>query len=285
LALDDGLRAAQALWSRSGLWSDMRWGYVKRVEIALNRGRPREAVGLTQRWIADHPFRALDRLSEVVNALFWDADTTLAAREIRGQTLVMGRLSPFTGQGNDPAYEVCAASLWWISRGELERVPAAIDALSRVAALGGEHANYPLLCARVLETQLAAAERRPDLRDRVEALDSLVRGMSALSWLQAAANLTAARYWEELHEPGRALTATRRRLYITDIGEPRVLVAQATLLREEGRLAEKTGDKDGAMRAYRKYLALRADAEQELAPQVARVKAALDSLERSTRKN
>jgi protein kinase-like protein len=280
VALDDGLRAAQALWSRSGLWSDMRWGYVKRVEIALNRGRPGEAAGLIQRWIADHPFRALDRLSEVVNALFWDADTTLAAREIREHSPGVGQLPPFTGQGNDPTYEVCAANLWWVSRGEFDRVPAAIAALRRVAGMGGERASYPLLCARVLETQLAAAQHRPDLRERVEALDSLVRGLSALSWLQAAGNLTAARYWEELNEPGRALIATRRRLYITDIGEPRVLVAQATLLREEGRLAAKTGDKDGAIRAYRKYLALRADAEPVLAPQVARVRAALDSLQR-----
>jgi hypothetical protein len=171
--------------------------------------------------------------------------------------------------------------MWRISRGELAQGAAAIAPLRRIAGMGGEAPSYPLLCARILETQLAAAEQRPDLRDRVEALDSLVRENAAVSWLQAAGNLTAARYWEQLTEPQRALTATRRRLYITDIGEPRVLVAQATLLREEGRLAAKTGDRDGAMRAYRKYLALRADAEPKLAPQVARVRAALDSLERA----
>jgi eukaryotic-like serine/threonine-protein kinase len=280
VALDDGLRAAQALWSRSGLWSDMRWGYVKRVEIALNRGRPHEAAGLIQRWIADHPFRALDRLSEVVNAIFWDADTTLAAREIREQPPVADPLPPFRAQGNEPAYEVCAAGLWRMSRGELERVPAGIAALRRVAEISRIYPSYPLLCARILEVQLAATARRSDLREQLEALDSLVRVRSAVSWLQAAGNLTAARYWEELNEPERALSATRRRLYISDIGEARVLVAQATLLREEGRLAAKTGDKDGAIRAYRKYLALRADAEPALAPQVARVRAALDSLER-----
>ncbi|HEV8598322.1 MAG TPA: serine/threonine-protein kinase [Gemmatimonadales bacterium] len=279
LALEDGLRAAEALWSRSGLWSDMRWGYTKRLEIALNRGRPAEAAALTQRWIADHPFRPLDRLSEVVNALFWDADTTLAAREISGLAQLGGPPRAFSSnQGLDAAHDLCALSLWQASRGQLDRLPQAIAELRRVAAGEQNPPIYRLLCASILEIQLAAAERRPELRTRVEALDSLVRGNSTLSWFRAAANLTAARYWEELKEPLRALTATRRRLYITDIGEPRVLVAHSTLLREEGRLAALTGDRDGAMRAYRRYLALRADAEPVLAPQVARVRAALDSL-------
>ena len=56
-------------------------------------------------------------------------------------------------------------------------------------------------------------------------------------------------------------------------------------MREEGRLAEATGDTAGAMRAYRHYLALRADPEQALVPQRDSVRAALGALLGEPRKD
>jgi hypothetical protein len=97
----------------------------------------------------------------------------------------------------------------------------------------------------------------------------------------AAANLTSARLWERLGDRDRALTAIRRRVYITDLKEQRVLVALSTFLREEGRLAALTGDKASAITAYQKYLALRGDPEPALRAKVAQVRAALDSLRRA----
>jgi hypothetical protein len=73
--------------------------------------------------------------------------------------------------------------------------------------------------------------------------------------------ISPARLWERQGDLERALTATRRRVYITDINEQRVLVALSTLLRAKRLLAAKTGDRDGAIRAYRNYLTLRRDAE------------------------
>jgi hypothetical protein len=52
----------------------------------------------------------------------------------------------------------------------------------------------------------------------------------------------------------------------------------ATLLREEGRLAALTGDRDGAIRAYQHYLRLRAGAEPGLQPQVRQVREELAKL-------
>ena len=55
-----------------------------------------------------------------------------------------------------------------------------------------------------------------------------------------------------------------------------------TYLREEGRLAALTGDRVGADRAYRRYLAIRIDPEPELRAQVAQVRADLAVLEQGT---
>ena len=63
-----------------------------------------------------------------------------------------------------------------------------------------------------------------------------------------------------------------------DISNP-YLAAQ---LREEGRLAALTGDREGAIRAYRHYLALRNDPEPAVAAQVAAVRAELRRLEGET---
>lgn len=54
----------------------------------------------------------------------------------------------------------------------------------------------------------------------------------------------------------------------------------ATYLREEGRLAAATRDREGAVRAYRQYLRLRKDAEPSVQQQVATVRRELARLER-----
>jgi hypothetical protein len=69
------------------------------------------------------------------------------------------------------------------------------------------------------------------------------------------------------------LAATRRRLYFQ--AEPLFL---STYLREEGRLAALTGDRAGAIRAYQDYLALRANPEPAMRPQVERVRTELGQL-------
>ena len=52
----------------------------------------------------------------------------------------------------------------------------------------------------------------------------------------------------------------------------------STYLREEGRLAELTGDVEGAIAAYRQFLALRAEPEAELREEVEDVRERLERL-------
>ena len=55
-----------------------------------------------------------------------------------------------------------------------------------------------------------------------------------------------------------------------------------TYIREEGRLAALAGDREGAIRAYRHYLALRSEAEPALQPEVRRVREELEAVERES---
>ncbi len=273
-AIGDATRAAEALWSQSGLENATRWAFVKLEEIALNRGKPTEANAIVRRRIANNiPLRPRDRLSAIVNALFWDADTSFAAELARQREDAVDR-SPATAPADDNIYyEICGVSLWRLAHGDVAGTSRGIAKLNRVRdPLASSQTAYIRLCADVLETRLAHLEERPDARRQLERLDSLARTAPAtITWMLAAANLTSAQLWEKHGDIERALNATRRRPHITDFGEPRVLVALSTFLREEGRLAHLAGDTTGALRAYAKYLALRRDAEPSGAAEVARV--------------
>jgi hypothetical protein len=282
VGLDDAESAVEALWSRSGIWGTARWGFVKRRELALNRGRPAAAAAVTQRWVANQPLRARDRLSEVVDALFWDADTLYASRLVAEASPVIDAAPPAKA---DPTYsyyfDLCAVSLWRNSRREYRSVPRAVQLMRAVPNSADPYRPNTFIsrCADILEADLAAATGRSDARPLLERLDSIAETATpTITWIQSASNLTAARLWERAGELQRALRATRRRVYITDIDELRALVAHSTFLREEGRLAALTGDREGAMRAYQRYLSLRSEPEPALTAQVASVRAALVAL-------
>ena len=84
-------------------------------------------------------------------------------------------------------------------------------------------------------------------------------------------NLIAARLFEAQGDLPRALAAVRRADSF-----------YSTQRREEGRLAALNGDRSGAIRAYRRYLALRSDPEPSLRGDVQHVRAELTRLERGT---
>jgi hypothetical protein len=138
--------------------------------------------------------------------------------------------------------------------------------------------------ALLLDTQLAALEHRPDALARLTQLDSLLQTApsyggyvpTALTFggFEPIANLIAARLWHEQGRSSRALAAIRRRL--EGFLVPVVYGAQ---LRDEARYAAFVGDREGAGRAYRQYLALRSDAEPAVQARVRSVRAELDALE------
>ncbi|MGH7514898.1 MAG: protein kinase domain-containing protein, partial [Gemmatimonadales bacterium] len=127
----------------------------------------------------------------------------------------------------------------------------------------------------ILEAQVAARRRDPSAAARLQELDSVLTNPLD-AWMPSLGNLVAAQLHEARGELGAALAAARRRSW----GEvcPHYVVSH----REEGRLAALTGDTAGAIRAYRRYLALRGDAEPRLQPRVRQVRSALAALERAS---
>ena len=91
-----------------------------------------------------------------------------------------------------------------------------------------------------------------------------------------AGSLIAARLHEARGDVRGALDALRRLDGVYFL---------STKLREEGRLAAQVGDRAGAIRAYRHYLALRSAPEPALRPEVERVRAALRRLEAGEGRN
>jgi hypothetical protein len=129
------------------------------------------------------------------------------------------------------------------------------------------------LAALLLDAHLAVLDKRPEARTLLSRADSALRTDAEPVYFFEFGNIIVAGLWEASGDPVRALAAIRRRIF--DLSHPPFLT---TSLRLEGRLADLAGDRAGAIRAYRRYLALRSDPEPVLKPQVGQVRAELARL-------
>jgi hypothetical protein len=125
----------------------------------------------------------------------------------------------------------------------------------------------------ILEAQIAARRHDRAAAERLRQLDSVLADPLD-DLVPLLGNLVAAQLHEARGELPEALAAVRRRWWGGWV-DPGYVVYH----REEGRLAALTGDTVAAIRAYRRYLALRGDAEPRLQPRVRQVRGALAALE------
>lgn len=103
----------------------------------------------------------------------------------------------------------------------------------------------------------------------------MLRRVEGGRYNQAAGNLIAARLWERVGDLRRAHGAAER-VEIRTTPLPFV----STMWRERGRLAAAMGDTSDAIRAYRQYVAIRAQAEPSLRPDLENAKRELARLEK-----
>ena len=237
-------------------------------DVNLMRGRPSHAPPLPVGWDATYRNARI-----VLEALFADGDS--AAAVIAGAALMrdIGRPPPF----------------WLISRYaagqyafDRNRLPVARRAAADLRKIRGSGPDSESTAAEAgayaltLEAQIAVRERAPGAPELVRQLDSaLIYTLG--DWRVEYGNLVAARMHEERGELPAALAAVRRREWQGG-GHPHP--EYVTFYREEGRLAALTGDTAGAVRAYRRYLALRSDPDPALRPQADSVRAALALIDR-----
>jgi len=249
---------------------------LNRRELAHNLGRPEESPPWRSAGLFTDP---VEPLLQVVQALYWEGDTTVALRMIRERTPFADG-SPPEPSVEDPRYmDLCTVGLWRAAHEDWTRVRVAAKRLARVPGADREGATWYIpVCQAILEAQLESGVASPRAAVALARLDTLALNRPPTNaYVLLAANLTVAALKESSGDVAGALAAVRRRSLAQDQGAG-AAVGLSTLLREEGRLAALTGDREGATEAYAKYLALRRQPLPRLAPEVARVRASLAAL-------
>ena len=197
------------------------------VLVNLNRGRPGAAAAWldTLRTVSPNPFYP------------W-----VAAAFYGGEPADTGRLSPDL---NDFVRSL---------RGD-EAAGRRVMAFQRDRAAADTLQGFWFRMLPLTEAMLAVKRRDPAAARLMDVADSLWRGQEGnAEW----ASLLIARLYQEQGRTDRALRAVRRRYSSLGYPNPPGL---AESLRLEGKLASASGDKVGAIRAYRNYLKVRADPE------------------------
>jgi eukaryotic-like serine/threonine-protein kinase len=280
---DDVGRAAE-LWLRSSDAPRAHWLVLLRLhDLALNQGRPAEALALTDSLAAIVPASHAALRIRVDDALYAGGSAAAAAQAIR--TIARAAAAPPAPRPEERTEQdadLCALERWNLAHGETGGTAAAIARLHGASpGLDTPEANtYNRWCATVLEALLAARGRR-GVSTALAALDSLMQtgprpielwnGLTYQNLIYA--NLVVSQLRELGGDPAGGLAAARRRPY-----HGAGAAYLAVFLRQEGRLAEAVGDRRGAISAYRRYLALRFAPESSVRPEVDRVRAELARL-------
>ena len=244
----------------------------------VSRGKPRQALV----WLPD-PSDPVFRAGIILDAVYAEADMAQAARLAERVSRRYPR--PTVGTRWESIVEQYSGAQYHLVSGQPEAAQRAVQVWRGVWATGDTSQALRLAShlSLFLDAQLAALQHRSDALARLRELDSvLVTGPTYGDWIptdftfggfEPIANLVAARLWHERGEPARALAAIRRR---TEGLRPRsVFVSQ---IRDEARYAALVGDRKGAIRAYRHYLTLRADAEPALRSQAEAVRTEFEAL-------
>jgi hypothetical protein len=214
---------------------------------------------------------------QVRDALFWDGDQRAganAARELQRLTAA----PPPTAQEPRQAYfaNLCTVEIWRLAHGDTVSTHRSMTLLrdEARASAGTGMGPFNAGCAMIADAMHASVVHRADASASIDRLDSLMR-TGPDGTVREMGNLIVARLKETHGDVAGALAAVRRRDYF--LARPAYL---STSLREEARLAALTGDREGAIRAYRHYLALRSAPDSALERDARNASAALERLMR-----
>jgi len=232
----------------------LRTARIFRREWLLNTGRPAEALALTDSLASGAPYPSWPALTRIDDALFWDGDTSAAAADVR-------RLAAMPGAG---AQAWCRLGLWALARGDEAGVRAW---WGRVRSARGDrpefNADDRAMCAGMLEAWLGARTQGTQATRLLDRLDSLYLDSDVLQdW--PVDNLVLARLREAVGDEAGAARVIGR----VPVALPITPGYRSTYLREQGRIWLEAGDTAEAVRALRRYVALRAGAEPGLRGQV-----------------
>jgi tetratricopeptide (TPR) repeat protein len=244
------------------------------VAALIAAGRPQEAALLR-----DSLFPAGRSATALLNMLTADGDPVSGRRAAEALERRMGEpvlaLDP-TRPGDTSPVARWAVGQNALLRGRLDVTRRAVAQL-RAAYVPPDSAwayDDPAPYALILEAELAAlGPESARMGEALQRLDSSLVNTASI-YAQIVGNMIAAKLHERRGELPEALAAIRRRMHDL-FWAPAYVVYH----REEGRLAALNGDRAAAIRAYRRYLALRGDPEPALRLQRDSVRAELAALE------
>jgi DNA-binding SARP family transcriptional activator len=253
IALEDAERADSVIIGLSPERQQRQVALYRATFLQLNRGRPEAALRLMRLKRDIDPGPELGQGYALRYALMWEGDR--GAGEAGANALAVGpeRVPAVTVISSPP--------LWRLWHGD---TTGAASGIARLRTIAGPH-------ALTLDALLANVLDRPDAPAIRSQLDSMA--MRGCCDQPHFINLVAARLHERAGDVPAALAAIRRGRWFF----PAEYLS--TYLREEGRLADLTGDTEGAIRAYRQYLELRSDPEPTAQPAVDTVRVELARLE------
>ncbi len=271
--LQSGSRALDILRKRSGARSRSADLLLAAHALAMNEGRPGDALQATRDLRGFAPTSHAGLRLRVLDALYGDGDTSAAraaVQELDSSTIMSSPQAP--SPSDTRLADMCVIGQWQLANGIASTVPAIISQLRDAGArfLIAPVSASPAACAELLDAAAAIQGRGRDARARLARLDSLAFTVTTAGDAALYAPLWIARLHERIGDRSGALNAIRRRPYMTDW--PRYL---ATMLREEGQWAETNQERSRALDAFRQYLALRHDPEPALVAQTAAVRQAI----------
>ncbi|HKT59655.1 MAG TPA: hypothetical protein VJQ46_06365, partial [Gemmatimonadales bacterium] len=254
---------------------ELRYVQVARHDWLLNAGRPTEALAIVDSLASGESYPDWSRLQQVDDALFGDGDTAAAAAAVRE---LSARRAPVAADSLRRAVEAktaCRLGLWALDRSDSAGVRTRARALrlQRLTGLDPFNDDDRLICADLLEAWLAGTGDRARARILLDRADSLYLNSNTLDdW--PVSNIVTARLRELIGDsPG-----ARRAIARVPIEVPFRPLYQSTYQREQARLVLAAGDTAAAIRALRRYVALRASPEPALVPQRDSARAQLAAL-------
>ena len=275
--IDDAWYVLQALILQTPRKEDRQNFYQMARTVALLRGRPKAALAYLEQQNDPNDFNF--QILIIRDAMMADGDTVTA--RAAAQKLAVLERQPLpadtVGMAKHRAI-VRATEPWRLSRGDTTRTRQSLDRLRAIERATGGPTTESQTEIAIIEAMHAHLLRRPDTRQKVERLDSLLAATdykAVHSGRIAMAGIVTGLIFESLGDNERAFTAVRRR----SVWWTNDQVYLATQLREEGRLAALAGHRERAIEAYRHYLALRSDPDPSLRQEADRIRQELIRLE------
>jgi eukaryotic-like serine/threonine-protein kinase len=254
-------RAISNEGERRDFWSS-------RAIMRFNQGGVRDAVAAVDSIVgAASSTAAFVRL---MAALYWEGDSAAGSRA--APAIAAALESPPRNEPEFPGVAhrmACYLAEWRAIHGDFLGAARITERMRHI-----EPTDLPWVrrfgaaCPAIVDAMTATLQRRSDARRLAERADSIMLLGPNLPPPNFE-NLTLSRVFAALGDPRRALAVIRRR---TPGGVP------APYISEEARLAAQVGDRDGAIRAYQRYLALRYQPDSAIQMEVNQMRAELAKL-------